>query len=1055
MANESQNLKTFTPSVDEGLLDISPQLTLDALSGVLNPFSRQNTFRTPAREEDIRKKLKSSHIPEFTDFLLKGGIRGVDTDDLDKTYAKTDNPLIKQAILRGDDFVTGNIIRNNFYGLDLDDRNLISQAYVINARFNPFNSLGKTKKGEEVPKKIIAEFNKLKKGKKDFDAGDITQEQYEIVKGKSYRNLTEDISKGASRSLFTDPRSKQGMFLNDPYGGKPESRKAAIEAGIGPFEQGFEDIRAYDVSPLEELQLKSQYGFSPEVPSYLGSRTGTDYVPTKNQERFRVIPQRSREGFEGFEPERKIDRLKDFVSMKDSNMLYGPEGVYYNPETEQFLRGEPTYGEPPILEGYKYDPRLIELMQMQKSPAFAEQFKKNGGLTQLATGGKTMDIQQQTKNVAAQGRYGDTMLMHVNPQEVKGLASAMPLTVNPQTGQPEAFLPFLAPLLGSALGTTLLTTGGALGLTMSPALAAGLGAGLATYAQTGGSGSKALLSGLTAGFGTNAANTAAQSAVTDAATQANIAGTSALAGGVPMAPEAAATAAQQAALNAPRAATGTFEALGDTFTGGFSGFDEGAKALASGAMSPSGMVAGASLGGMGIIESQEAFARQMAENEEERKRRREEMYRNNPEPILYSANGGMTQFDDNMNEMYGPMQPMANGGQTEFFPGGATFADVGPDDITYGELPQIFAPARTAYDVNPDFMPGFAPETMYFNPATVSAPASSLTAGAAPTVEDTYTGSKGGYGGTQVSIAPQTSINPFEAYTGVAPEGLVYSQPAPPLITPEPPLTTPVTPDVPVVVEPDPVVTEPGGEFNIPNIDIPNIGNIDIPSFGGMSVLDQINLYGLNNDTPNLDLLSDNNLLPNLDLLPNNNLNIGNTNFVPNLDFLSDNNLGFADFKPQDFNVSMSRAEGGPTNIEEMQNDPLTKEVALYLLGQSNDEKSLNLFLEKYGNEAFMKLREMVLQTVAPNSQTEGLIAGAGNGGMDDDISGTIGNKQEIAVSQDEFIVPADVVSMLGDGSSDAGSKELYDMMDRVRQEKTGTTKQAPKLANAGGLLPA
>jgi hypothetical protein len=39
---------------------------------------------------------------------------------------------------------------------------------------------------------------------------------------------------------------------------------------------------------------------------------------------------------------------------------------------------------------------------------------------------------------------------------------------------------------------------------MSPALAAGLGAGLATYAQTGGSGSKALLSGLTAGFGTSA-----------------------------------------------------------------------------------------------------------------------------------------------------------------------------------------------------------------------------------------------------------------------------------------------------------------------------------------------------------------------------------------------------------------------------------------------------------------------------------------------------------------------------------------------------------------------
>ena len=55
-----------------------------------------------------------------------------------------------------------------------------------------------------------------------------------------------------------------------------------------------------------------------------------------------------------------------------------------------------------------------------------------------------MDIKQQTKNVAAQGRFGDSMLLHVNPAEVKGLASAMPITINPDTGQPEAFLPFLA-----------------------------------------------------------------------------------------------------------------------------------------------------------------------------------------------------------------------------------------------------------------------------------------------------------------------------------------------------------------------------------------------------------------------------------------------------------------------------------------------------------------------------------------------------------------------------------------------------------------------------------
>ena len=124
-----------------------------------------------------------------------------------------------------------------------------------------------------------------------------------------------------------------------------------------------------------------------------------------------------------------------------------------------------------------------------------------------------MDIKQQTQNVANQGRYGDSMLLHVNPAEVKGLASALPLTVNPQTGQPEAFLPFLAPLLGSTLFSTLAGTG-ALGATLAAnsALASGIGAGLATYAQTGGSGSKALLSGLTSGFGSAAMNKAALAA---------------------------------------------------------------------------------------------------------------------------------------------------------------------------------------------------------------------------------------------------------------------------------------------------------------------------------------------------------------------------------------------------------------------------------------------------------------------------------------------------------------------------------------------------------------
>ena len=73
---------------------------------------------------------------------------------------------------------------------------------------------------------------------------------------------------------------------------------------------------------------------------------------------------------------------------------------------------------------------------------------------------------------------------------------------------------------------------------------------------------------------------------------------------------------------------------------------------------------------------------------------------------------------------------------------------------------------------------------------------------------------------------------------------------------------------------------------------------------------------------------------------------------------------------------------------------------------------------------------------------------------MADDLPMNIGDKPIAAVSQDEYIIPADVVSMLGDGSSDAGSKQLYNMMDRVRQAKTGGTTQAPPL-NPQKVLPA
>jgi hypothetical protein len=66
--------------------------------------------------------------------------------------------------------------------------------------------------------------------------------------------------------------------------------------------------------------------------------------------------------------------------------------------------------------------------------------------------------------------------------------------------------------------------------------------------------------------------------------------------------------------------------------------------------------------------------------------------------------------------------------------------------------------------------------------------------------------------------------------------------------------------------------------------------------------------------------------------------------------------------------------------------------------------------------------------------------------GMSDSIPARIAGRQEARLADSEFVVPADVVSHLGNGSSDAGAKKLYKMMDRVRKARTNTTKQAPEV---------
>jgi len=73
--------------------------------------------------------------------------------------------------------------------------------------------------------------------------------------------------------------------------------------------------------------------------------------------------------------------------------------------------------------------------------------------------------------------------------------------------------------------------------------------------------------------------------------------------------------------------------------------------------------------------------------------------------------------------------------------------------------------------------------------------------------------------------------------------------------------------------------------------------------------------------------------------------------------------------------------------------------------------------------------------------------------GMADKIPSSIDGKQKAALSHGEFVIPADVVSHLGNGNSDAGAKKLYEMMSRIRKARTGNEEQGKRI-NPNKFMP-
>lgn len=131
-------------------------------------------------------------------------------------------------------------------------------------------------------------------------------------------------------------------------------------------------------------------------------------------------------------------------------------------------------------------------------------------------------------------------------------------------------------------------------------------------------------------------------------------------------------------------------------------------------------------------------------------------------------------------------------------------------------------------------------------------------------------------------------------------------------------------------------------------------------------------------------------------------------------------------------------AEGGALEPEEMEAHRVMAEAMAAIEGKSpNPEKAINDFIAMFGKEALAELMGQV-------EQGDNAVRGPG-GGMDDMVTADL-QGQKVLLSPNEHIIPADAVSNLGDGSSDAGHRELDAMIERIRMNKTGNPAQPPKI---------
>ena len=149
--------------------------------------------------------------------------------------------------------------------------------------------------------------------------------------------------------------------------------------------------------------------------------------------------------------------------------------------------------------------------------------------------------------------------------------------------------------------------------------------------------------------------------------------------------------------------------------------------------------------------------------------------------------------------------------------------------------------------------------------------------------------------------------------------------------------------------------------------------------------------------------------------------------------------------------VGMTPAQRGVTSA--LQDAPNDMVARLLNMGIFTPETAAQFYQSRYPGLTAEQVQEALgqygyaqggLASVAPQGQ--GYYLGGPTDGMADQIPATIDNRQPAALSDGEFVIPADVVSHLGNGNSNSGAQQLYGMMDKIRKARTGSTEQGKQI---------